>query len=81
PPTLFAENLIHQIPHPFLLLLHQTKLLNYLPQTFPLPLQVHKFNSYQLPKKIHPTYHIHLTTTLNQHLPFITHNPNYILDS
>ncbi|WP_186305609.1 ribose-5-phosphate isomerase A, partial [Staphylococcus epidermidis] len=53
----------------------------YLRQTFPLPLQLHKFNSYQVPKKIHSSYHIHVTTTINQHLPFITHNPNYILHS
>ena len=49
-------------------------------ETFALPVEVDKFNWYQVAKKIERTYDIHVSRRVNEDVPFITDNGNYILD-
>ena len=58
----------------------ESKLVNYLGETFALPVEVDKFNWYQVAKKIECTYDIHVNRRINEDVPFITDNGNYILD-
>ncbi|WP_186309053.1 ribose-5-phosphate isomerase A, partial [Staphylococcus haemolyticus] len=73
---LFQQKIIHQIAHHFLLLADETNLVNYLRQTFKLPLHLHNFNSFHIPKKIQPYDDIITQRRMSNDLPFITHNGN-----
>lgn len=78
--ALFREKVIDEMADRFVVVVDESKLVNYLGETFALPVEVDKFNWYQVAKKIERTYDIHVSRRVNEDVPFITDNGNYILD-
>ena len=77
--ALFREKVIDEMADRFVVVVDESKLVNYLGETFALPVEVDKFNWYQVAKKIERTY-IHVSRRVNEDVPFISDNGNYILD-
>ena len=75
--ALFREKVIDEMADRFVVVVDESKLVNYLGETFALPVEVDK---YQVAKKIECTYDIHVNRRINEDVPFITDNGNYILD-
>ena len=66
--ALFREKVIDEMADRFVVVVDESKLVNYLGETFALPVEVDKFNWYQVSRRV------------NEDVPFITDNGNYILD-
>ena len=75
--ALFREKVIDEMADRFVVVVDESKLVNYLGETFALPVEVDKFNWYQVAKKIERTYDIHVSRRVNED---VTDNGNYILD-
>ena len=71
--ALFREKVIDEMADRFVVVVDESKLVNYLGETFALPVEVDKFNWYQVAKKIERTYDIHVSRRVNE-------DGNYILD-
>ena len=59
----------------FVVIADENKIVDYLGQTFVLPVEVDKFNWYQVSKK-----EVKVNRRVNEDVPFTTDNGNYILD-
>ncbi|QLK86693.1 ribose 5-phosphate isomerase A [Staphylococcus sp. 17KM0847] len=78
--ALFREKVIDEMAERFIVLADETKLVDYLGQTFKLPVEVDCFNWYQVLKRIETHIDGTVTRRAVQGQPLITDNGNYILD-
>ncbi|MBA8760244.1 ribose 5-phosphate isomerase A [Staphylococcus schleiferi subsp. coagulans] len=78
--ALFREKVIDTFAERFIVIADQTKLVDYLGQTFKLPVEVDAFNWRQLIRTIEQAFDVKVTRRMIGDIPFITDNGNYILD-
>ena len=78
--ALFREKVIDEMAHRFVVLADESKLVNYLGESFKLPVEVDKFNWFHIAKKIEAFDDIITERRMSDDVPFITDNGNYILD-
>ncbi|MBL7564834.1 ribose 5-phosphate isomerase A [Staphylococcus saccharolyticus] len=78
--ALFREKVIDEMAERFVVVVDENKLVDYLGETFVLPVEVDKFNWYQIAKTIESTKSINVNRRVSQDVPFTTDNGNYILD-
>ncbi|REH92784.1 ribose 5-phosphate isomerase A [Staphylococcus felis] len=78
--ALFREKVIDEFAETFIVLADQTKLVDYLGQTFKLPVEVDRFNWYQVAQKIEQRFQTSVQRRMVEDTPLITDNGNYILD-
>ncbi|MFO3719945.1 ribose 5-phosphate isomerase A [Staphylococcus felis] len=78
--ALFREKVIDEFAETFIVLADQTKLVDYLGQTFKLPVEVDRFNWYQVAQKIEQHFQTSVQRRMVEDTPLITDNGNYILD-
>ena len=78
--ALFREKVIDEMARQFVVLADESKIVNYLGETFKLPIEVDKFNWLLISKKIEAYNDISVERRMNEDIPFITDNGNYILD-
>ena len=78
--ALFREKVIDEMAHRFVVLADESKLVNYLGESFKLPVEVDKFNWFHIAKKIEAYDDIITERRMSDDVPFITDNGNYILD-
>ena len=78
--ALFREKVIDEMAHRFVVLADESKLVNYLGESFKLPVDVDKFNWFHIAKKIEAFDDIITERRMSDDVPFITDNGNYILD-
>ena len=78
--ALFREKVIDEMARKFIVLADESKMVNYLGETFKLPIEVDKFNWLLVSKKIEAYHDISVERRMNEDIPFITDNGNYILD-
>lgn len=78
--ALFREKVIDAFAERFVVLADESKCVNYLGETFKLPVEVDTFNWYQLGKQIEAAYPVKAYRRMVEDTPLITDNGNYILD-
>ncbi|PTE70089.1 ribose-5-phosphate isomerase [Staphylococcus devriesei] len=78
--ALFREKVIDEMATRFVVLADESKLVDYLGQSFKLPVEVDKFNWLHIAKNIESNFNISTERRMNDDVPFITDNGNYILD-
>lgn len=78
--ALFREKVIDELAARFVVLVDEQKVVNYLGETFRLPVEVDKFNWQLIKAKIEDYGHIRTELRIRDDVPFITDNGNYILD-
>lgn len=78
--ALFREKVIDAMANKFVVLADESKMVNYLGETFKLPVEVDKFNWLLVAKKIASYDELEVTRRMVDDVPFITDNGNYILD-
>lgn len=78
--ALFREKVVDTFADRFIVIADQSKLVDYLGQTFKLPVEVDRFNWKQVAQLIEKKNEIEVTRRMMEHTPFITDNGNYILD-
>ena len=72
--------MIDELAARFVVLVDEQKVVNYLGETFRLPVEVDKFNWQLIKAKIEDYGHIRTELRIRDDVPFITDNGNYILD-
>ena len=75
-----SEKVIDELAARFVVLVDEQKVVNYLGETFRLPVEVDKFNWQLIKAKIEDYGHIRTELRIRDDVPFITDNGNYILD-
>ena len=78
--ALFREKVIDEMAEKLVVIADENKIVDYLGQTFVLPVEVDKFNWYQVSKKIESIKGVKVNRRVNEDVPFTTDNGNYILD-
>lgn len=78
--ALFREKVIDAMADRFIVLADDSKCVDYLGQTFKLPVEVDKFNWLLVSKKIEAYDNLNVIRRVVDDVPFITDNGNYILD-
>lgn len=78
--ALFREKVVDTFADQFFVIVDQTKLVDYLGQTFRLPVEVDTFNWRQTAQRIEEHFHIKVSRRMVEDTAFITDNGNYILD-
>ena len=78
--ALFREKVIDAMAETFIVLIDESKCVDYLGQTFKLPVGVDKFNWLLVSKKIAAYDNLKVKRRMVDDVPFITDNGNYILD-
>ena len=78
--ALFREKVIDAMANRFIVLADDSKCVDYLGQTFKLPVEVDKFNWLLVSKKIKAYDNLNVIRRMADDVPFITDNGNYILD-
>ncbi|HEC2184690.1 TPA: ribose 5-phosphate isomerase A [Staphylococcus delphini] len=78
--ALFREKVIDTFADQFYVIVDQTKCVDYLGQTFKLPVEVDRFNWCQTVRSIEQHFNIKVTRRMVEDKPFITDNGHYILD-
>ncbi|MBO1198647.1 ribose 5-phosphate isomerase A [Staphylococcus simiae] len=78
--ALFREKVIDEIADRFVVVVDESKIVNYLGETFRLPVEVDKFNWLQVVRKIESYGDIKVERRVTEDVAFITDNGNYILD-
>ncbi|MBF7016381.1 ribose 5-phosphate isomerase A [Staphylococcus durrellii] len=78
--ALFREKVIDAMANKFVVLVDESKMVDYLGETFKLPVEVDKFNWLLVAKKIQAYGNLEVTRRMVDDVPFITDNGNYILD-
>ncbi|PHK50301.1 ribose-5-phosphate isomerase [Staphylococcus edaphicus] len=78
--ALFREKVIDAMADRFVVLADDSKCVDYLGQTFRLPVEVDKFNWLLVEKCIKAYNDLKVTRRMVDDVPFITDNGNYILD-
>ncbi|MGU3343385.1 ribose 5-phosphate isomerase A [Staphylococcus succinus] len=78
--ALFREKVIDAMAERFIVLVDESKRVDYLGQTFKLPVEVDKFNWLLVSKKIEADQNVNTIRRVVDDVPFITDNGNYILD-
>ena len=78
--ALFREKVIDEMASRFVVVVDETKMVQYLGETFKLPVEVDKFNWYHILRKIESYADIKVERRVNEDVAFITDNGNYILD-
>ncbi|ERF47988.1 ribose 5-phosphate isomerase A [Staphylococcus arlettae] len=78
--ALFREKVIDAMAERFIVLADDSKLVDYLGETFKLPVEVDKFNWLLVAKKIEAYGQLQVERRLANDIPFVTDNGNYILD-
>lgn len=78
--ALFREKVIDEMANRFVVLIDESKQVNYLGETFKLPVEVDKFNWQLIIRHIEGYGDIEPSLRLSEDIPFITDNGNYILD-
>ncbi|MGS5041782.1 ribose 5-phosphate isomerase A [Staphylococcus saprophyticus] len=78
--ALFREKVIDAMAERFVVLADDSKCVDYLGQTFKLPVEVDKFNWLLVAKRIKAYDELKVTRRMVDDVPFITDNGNYILD-
>lgn len=78
--ALFREKVIDEFAERFVVLADETKLVDYLGQTFKLPVEVDRFNWYQVARKVEARFNTTVERRMVEDTPLITDNGNYILD-
>ncbi|MBM2657253.1 ribose 5-phosphate isomerase A [Staphylococcus pseudoxylosus] len=78
--ALFREKVIDAMADRFIVLADDSKCVDYLGQTFKLPVEVDKFNWLLVSKKIKSYDNLKVIRRMVDDVPFITDNGNYILD-
>ncbi|WP_436860310.1 ribose 5-phosphate isomerase A [Staphylococcus caeli] len=78
--ALFREKVIDAMADRFIVLADESKCVDYLGQTFKLPVEVDKFNWLLVSKKITAYDNLIVERRMVDDVPFITDNGNYILD-
>ena len=78
--ALFREKVIDEMADRFVVIADENKVVNYLGETFKLPVEVDKFNWYQVAKKIETIGGVTTQRRVTDDVPFTTDNGNYILD-
>ena len=76
----YSEKVIDEMAERFVVIADENKLVDYLGQTFVLPVEVDKFNWYQVAKRIEDIQGVKVNRRVNEDVPFTTDNGNYILD-
>ncbi|MDW4464025.1 ribose 5-phosphate isomerase A [Staphylococcus saprophyticus] len=78
--ALFREKVIDAMAERFVVLADDSKCVDYLGQTFKLPVEVDKFNWLLVAKRIKAYDDLKVKRRMVDDVPFITDNGNYILD-
>ncbi|EHJ08360.1 ribose 5-phosphate isomerase A [Staphylococcus simiae] len=78
--ALFREKVIDEIADRFVVVVDESKIVDYLGETFRLPVEVDKFNWLQVVRKIESYGDIKVERRVTEDVAFITDNGNYILD-
>ncbi|MDK8644236.1 MULTISPECIES: ribose 5-phosphate isomerase A [Staphylococcus] len=78
--ALFREKVIDDMAERFVVIADETKFVDYLGQTFKLPVEVDKFNWLLVSKKIAKDTKAIVSRRNVEDIPFVTDNGNYILD-
>ncbi|GEP85680.1 ribose-5-phosphate isomerase A [Staphylococcus piscifermentans] len=78
--ALFREKVIDDLAERFVVIADETKFVDYLGQTFKLPVEVDKFNWMLVAKKITRDTQAQVSRRNVEDIPFVTDNGNYILD-
>ncbi|MEL0537920.1 ribose 5-phosphate isomerase A [Staphylococcus debuckii] len=78
--ALFREKVIDDLAERFVVIADETKFVDYLGQTFKLPVEVDKFNWMLVAKKITRDTEAKVSRRNVEDIPFVTDNGNYILD-
>lgn len=78
--ALFREKVIDDMAERFVVIADETKFVDYLGQTFKLPVEVDKFNWMLVAKKITRDTQAQVSRRNVEDIPFVTDNGNYILD-
>lgn len=78
--ALFREKVIDAMAERFIVLADDSKLVDYLGETFKLPVEVDKFNWLLVAKKIEAYDQLLVERRMANDIPFVTDNGNYILD-
>ena len=74
------KKVIDEMASRFVVVVDETKIVQYLGETFKLPVEVDKFNWYHILRKIESYADIKVERRVNEDVAFITDNGNYILD-
>ena len=74
------RKVIDEMADRFVVIADENKVVNYLGETFKLPVEVDKFNWYQVAKKIETIGGVTTRRRVTDDVPFTTDNGNYILD-
>ena len=78
--ALFREKVIDEMAERFVVIADETKQVDYLGQTFKLPVEVDRFNWMLVAKKIEAQTKAKVTRRNVEDITFVTDNGNYILD-
>lgn len=78
--ALFREKVIDEMAERFVVIADETKRVDYLGQTFKLPVEVDRFNWMLIAKKIEKDTKAKVSRRNVEDITFITDNDNYILD-
>ncbi|ASE36770.1 MULTISPECIES: ribose 5-phosphate isomerase A [Staphylococcus] len=78
--ALFREKVIDSMARKFIVVADESKTVDYLGQTFKLPVEVDKFNWLLIAKRIEKDKNVKAIRRMADDVPFITDNGNYILD-
>ena len=78
--ALFREKVIDEMAERFVVIADETKQVDYLGQTFKLPVEVDRFNWMLVAKKIEKDTKAKVSRRNVEDITFITDNDNYILD-
>lgn len=78
--ALFREKVIDSMAEKFIVLADDSKCVDYLGETFKLPVEVDKFNWLLIAKNIESIKQVKAIRRMVDDVPFITDNGNYILD-
>lgn len=78
--ALFREKVIDEMAERFVVIADETKQVDYLGQTFKLPVEVDRFNWMLVAKKIEKDTKAKVSRRNAEDITFITDNDNYILD-
>ncbi|MDU0420866.1 ribose 5-phosphate isomerase A [Staphylococcus simulans] len=78
--ALFREKVIDEMAERFVVIADETKQVDYLGQTFKLPVEVDRFNWMLVAKKIEKDTKAKVSRRNVEEITFITDNDNYILD-
>lgn len=78
--ALFREKVIDEMADRFVVIADENKVVNYLGETFKLPVEVDKFNWYQVARKIETIDGVIVQRRVTEDVPVTTDNGNNILD-